>query len=238
MPSHSLPSLTSYRSAARSLGAKSAGAATLGLVAVAAGVPQASAQFVGVNFTGTTSGQAKVTPTFASFDTGVVATSDFSGTDFKIVSSNASIDGFWSAIRGVNGAAIAAMHNGPYEYPATFFAKNAVIGSGTHFTPYYGELNLYDGRVVTQWSNVTGYFGIKFNPGDGFHYGWIKLQTNADASQWTILSGAYNSVAGESILAGQGAVAVPEPATSAALLALGAAGLVAYRQRKKLRRAV
>ncbi|MBS0632366.1 MAG: PEP-CTERM sorting domain-containing protein [Verrucomicrobia bacterium] len=234
MSSHSLP-LTSYRSAARSLGAKSAGAATLGLVAVAAAVPQASAQIVGVTFTGTTTGVAKAISNFASMDTGVVATTDFSDSDFKIVSSNDSRDGFWSALRGAHGASIATLSLS--QSAATNFAKNAVIGSGTTFSTNYAELNSYGGTAAAGWINATGYLGIKFSTGGGVHYGWIKLQTNSDASQWTILSGAYNSVANQSILAGQAATPVPEPATSAALLALGAAGLVAYRQRKKLQRA-
>ena len=66
----------------------------------------------------------------------------------------------------------------------------------------------------------------------------VKLQTNADATTITVLAMGYNDTPGASILAGQGLAAVPEPASSAALLALGAAGLVAYRQRKKLQRAV
>ena len=238
MPTHTLP-LTSYRSAARSLGAKSAGAAALGLVAVTAAAPQASAQIVAVTFTGTTAGQYDYygsVSNFASMDTGVVSTADFSGTDFRIVTSTDNNDGFWSAVWGANGAGIAAATVG--QGPATNFAKDAVIGSGTTFTTTFAELNRYGTGVAPAWSNTTGYFGIRFNPGDGFHYGWVKLQTNGNASQWAILGGAYNSVVGESILAGQGPTTpVPEPATSAALLALGAAGLVAYRQRKKLQRA-
>ncbi|MBS0632363.1 MAG: PEP-CTERM sorting domain-containing protein, partial [Verrucomicrobia bacterium] len=93
------------------------------------------------------------------------------------------------------------------------------------------------------WSNATGYVGVKFlaadfNGSDAvYNYGWIKLQTNVDASQLTVLAFGYNDVDGGAISAGQGPTPVPEPATSAALLALGAAGLVAYRQRKQLRRA-
>ncbi len=238
MSSSELPSLTSYRSAARSLGAKSAGAAVLGVAAIAGLASNAQAQIVGVTFTGTTSGRYNYygsVSNFVSLDTGVASTANFSGTEFKIISSTDYADGFWSAVRGLNGAEIAA--GTTLQGPATNFAKDAVIGSATTFTSFYAELNQYGGGVAPGWSGPTGYFGVKFSLIDGAHYGWVKLQTNGNASEWTILSGAYNSVAGESILAGQGPTAVPEPATSAALLALGAAGLVAYRQRKKLRRA-
>jgi hypothetical protein len=44
-------------------------------------------------------------------------------------------------------------------------------------------------------------------------------------------------VAGGAIQAGQTSATVPEPASSAVLLAAGAAGLALYRQRKNIRRA-
>lgn len=82
-----------------------------------------------------------------------------------------------------------------------------------------------------------GYLGLKFFIGANAHYGWADITLNPDLSV-TLNSFAYESCADQSIGAGQttgGATcdsSVPEP-HSAALLAMGAAGLLAYRRRRK-----
>jgi PEP-CTERM motif len=83
-----------------------------------------------------------------------------------------------------------------------------------------------------------GYLGLKFLIGASVHYGWADISVNPDLSV-TLHSFAYESCADQSINAGQttnGATCsdapVPEP-HSAALLAMGAAGLLAYRRRRK-----
>ncbi len=82
-----------------------------------------------------------------------------------------------------------------------------------------------------------GYLGLKFLIGANSHYGWADISVNEDLSI-TLNSFAYESCADQSIDAGQttgGATcdsAVPEP-HSAALLAMGAAGLLAYRRRRQ-----
>ena len=82
-----------------------------------------------------------------------------------------------------------------------------------------------------------GYLGLKFLIGANSHYGWANITLNPDLSV-TLNSFAYESCADQSIGAGQttgGATcdsAVPEP-HSAALLTMGAAGLLAYRRRRK-----
>jgi len=108
-----------------------------------------------------------------------------------------------------------------------------VAGSNFYFTGWLSSQTL-----SSPWSNNTGYVGFRSQQTDGTHYGWIKLTVNnANASSVTIDSFAYDTVAGQPITAGETGSGIPEPATSAALLALGSAGLVAYRQRRKLRRA-
>ena len=59
------------------------------------------------------------------------------------------------------------------------------------------------------------------------NYGWLEVTWNAKASEFEILSGAYESTPGVSILAG----AVPEPSSS--LLALVAGGAALTRRRRQ-----
>jgi hypothetical protein len=71
------------------------------------------------------------------------------------------------------------------------------------------------------------------------NYGWLEVTWAGATDTFQIYSGAYESVAGVAILAGDtggGTSAVPEPgqvASSLLLLALGAAGVTIQRQRAK-----
>ncbi len=73
---------------------------------------------------------------------------------------------------------------------------------------------------------TTGYVGIQFFAADGLHYGWIRVQGGAE-NDGTILDYAYNSVPGQSIMAG----AVPEPSTWA-LIGVGLIALWQFRRRQ------
>ncbi len=82
----------------------------------------------------------------------------------------------------------------------------------------------------------TGFVGFSLNGGER---GWIKVQlsnigSTTQINSFTIVSWAYNDIAGGPILAGQTVTAaVPEPGTMAmGPLASGAAGLVALRKAK------
>jgi hypothetical protein len=75
----------------------------------------------------------------------------------------------------------------------------------------------------------NGYLGIEFDISGGTHYGWIEVSLSTDPEQAIeLVKWGYNDEAGESIEAGQ----IPEP-TTMALLACGAAGLMAKRRKKK-----
>jgi hypothetical protein len=78
------------------------------------------------------------------------------------------------------------------------------------------------------------YMGFKTAQGN---LGWLEVTWDSDSEVFEIYSGAYESVAGVPIAAGDtGTSAVPEPgqvASSLLLLALGAAGVAIQRQRAK-----
>ena len=83
--------------------------------------------------------------------------------------------------------------------------------------------------------NANNLFGFRFlNEADGqLHYGWgiVALSGALNSAPRTVVEMWYESVANAGIQAGD-TVGVPEP-SSAALLALGAAGIAALRRRNR-----
>ena len=74
---------------------------------------------------------------------------------------------------------------------------------------------------------VDAYIGFSFLIGTDTHYGWVETKIENDLSL-TVKGWAYNDVASAGLDAG----VVPEP-SSLALLAAGAAGVVAFAARKR-----
>ena len=118
-------------------------------------------------------------------------------------------------------------------------ASGAAISAGQGFGhatfPFLRRKNNFS--FTGQFLNgQSGFAGIEFKEGGNTHYGWIRLHATIgpdNAVTETAVDWAYNTVAGQEILAGQG-VPTPEPGTtSMALLAAGAAGLLALRKRRK-----
>lgn len=81
--------------------------------------------------------------------------------------------------------------------------------------------------------NTPGQFGFKFSSGANTYYGWGTLTVEPGTNRFTISEAYYNTVAGAAINVGEVPVAaVPEP-SSMALLAIGSAGVIAWRARRR-----
>lgn len=123
------------------------------------------------------------------------------------------------------------LRSGNYNEVARLAAGQA-IGAGGVFQAPYGTLA--DGTYgYGNWNDLgAGFFGFSFGLNDGTHYGWAQISI-ANDYRITLMDFAYESVPGLEILAGQ-TVSVPEPATTSLVaFGLGAAGLSAYRARRR-----
>ncbi len=92
---------------------------------------------------------------------------------------------------------------------------------------YYGNMaSSYD--TSGNFLDTSGkYIGVRFDIGGNTHYGWIQVNVPGVPDSATITGYAYQDTADAQITAG----AIPEPG-SLALLALGAAGLAAWRKKR------
>jgi hypothetical protein len=123
------------------------------------------------------------------------------------------------------------LRTAPYEYVARL-AGGEGIGAGGLFQALSGTLA--DGTYgYGLWNDLgRGYFGFSFGLSGNTHFGWAQISISNDY-RVTLMDFAYESVPGATIMAGQ-TVAVPEPATTSLMaFGLGAAGLAAYRARRR-----
>ena len=126
------------------------------------------------------------------------------------------------ALRGVS------VNSFPYAAKLAFGAN---IAGGAFLVANVATLAYGPGFTNSQWLTPgTGYLGFRFTDAAGTEYGWASITVaGVPGNEFTLNSYAYTT-AGELITAGQTA-AVPEPG-SLGLLALGGAGLVAWRKRR------
>ena len=88
--------------------------------------------------------------------------------------------------------------------------------------------------VIDFIKGQPGQFGFRFSIGEFQHYGWGSLVIDGSTAGqgFKITEAYYQTAAGTPISVGQVPQAVPEP-SSMALLAIGAAGVTAWRARRK-----
>ncbi len=124
-------------------------------------------------------------------------------------------------------------------------SSHGLLAGGLHTVKVATVFGLQFGSFS---SGVPGFAGIEFNTGANpasasinnptkIHYGWVELEFGGSPFPTSIeaISWAYNSVVGAPIMAGQTSAdtTTPEPGTAAlSLLALGAAGVLAWRRKK------
>ncbi len=118
------------------------------------------------------------------------------------------------------------VYSGNYFAPKLAFNDSINLGSGflVHFA--FGSLEYYGGP----WDGGgEGYLGLRLQDGSSYRYGWARVNYDDADDQLTLLDFAIERTLDTSINAG----AIPEPNHALLALAAGAAGLGAWRRRKR-----
>jgi len=124
------------------------------------------------------------------------------------------------------------LSNASFPFYVTSLTNGDLIDSAAVGPNFQGSLAFGASNPNAEFNNATGaLLGLSFPIGANdlahTHYGWVRVTINNAAGTFVINDWAYNTVAGESIRAGE----VPEP-TTLGLLAAGAAGVAAMRRRQ------
>lgn len=124
-----------------------------------------------------------------------------------------------TSFRGMLNKATGAPVSGNLAPNESFFAGPAIV-------TFSGDKQFF---FFT--ANVSGQFGFRFTNASDTHYGWASLLIDETpiGQGYKITEAYYNTTPGAAI--NVGAVPVPEP-SSMTLMALGAAGVVAWRSRR------
>lgn len=110
-------------------------------------------------------------------------------------------------------------------YEAVILEFNDPIGGEGSYRAWVG-LDFEEGISIDSL-----YLGFRYDNGDGYQYGWLHGSYSSDTGLHFDQI-AVNPVVGETAYAGMYAAAVPEPATSALLFGLVAAGVLFWRRRR------
>ena len=159
-----------------------------------------------------------------------------SGADFRLSQLLASAGNgakFGVALAGASGGAslrgfITNNGNGSRGYASKLTLGQAIKPGG--FIAGGGYLASGGRPMNTQWQTPgTGYLGFQFTDAGEAETGWAELTVSGEPNNTFTLDEYAYSTAGESLTAGQ--TTVPEPG-SLAWLAVGGAGLLAWRKRR------
>ena len=197
--------------------------------ALAAGASSAHANLITLDLTGLTLSD-RTTPTFGAiyFDVNAasaaaaVSFNPFAGADFRISHSQIPVP-FASVTGQAPGNAIQGFRIEGFK-AARLTTSNSVTfdNSFNHlaniapFDPAWGPA-------------TTGFLGLEFMIGTDLHFGWANITVNPDASV-TLNALGHESVPNAAAHAELPARGVPDQGSSLALLATGAAGLLAFRR--------
>jgi len=146
-------------------------------------------------------------------------------TDFSISTGSAGIPSFIS----INGAVNTRFTTGlaPLNLGDAITLANTTVGGGNLMKSHTGPTYDYPWGGVANGS--SRFLGVRFDIAGQGHLGWAEISLQKDTPSATVLGYAYETVEGQSIIAG---ATTPEP-SSIALFAAGAAGILALRRRRR-----
>jgi hypothetical protein len=163
--------------------------------------------------------------------TGTFGGHNSAGATFTLTHAAVSNSGIENEFRIAGASFFVSGSNSKSQLLVKKFNANDVIGPGP--TPTKGSTVIVGassagGGDISNFGGGPAYIGLY----EGGHYGWAEVNI-VGGFQGTLLGFAYDTTAGESIKAGQtsSVSSTPEP-SSLALLALGSAGIAAWRRRK------
>lgn len=140
-------------------------------------------------------------------------------------------------VAGIAGASIAGFYDGcgGFRVSASNLKRGQLISSRP-FVPARSFLSAELARWCPgQFLGGIGFIGFKFNNGSGDQYGWVRIQVKPGSGYPTynfqLLDYAYGDV-GDTVGAGQKSGHDLSELESLGGLALGAAGLLAWRKRR------
>ena len=156
---------------------------------------------------------------------------------FPVCSSSSFGNAFFN-VAGIAGASIAAFYNDYGCFSASNLKRGQLISSRPLLPAQpYRSANLAwknDFLCPGQFRGGIGFIGFKFNNGSGDQYGWVRIQVQPGGSYnypFKLIDYAYGDV-GDTIGAGQKSGHDTSELESLGGLALGAAGLLAWRKRR------